>query len=71
MAGLQHATREFGFDAGYGIEVRQVDLAGQRFEETRPLQAIHHRALHFGQVEFDSTCWLIAQRGPASRISVS
>jgi len=34
---LEHAAREIGLDARHDVEVRQVHLAGQFFEEMRPV----------------------------------
>ena len=43
---LQRAQRQIGIDAGYGVVLGQVDLAGQLFQEMRPFQAVYDRSRH-------------------------
>jgi len=38
--GVERATRQIGIDAGHGIVVGKVGLAGQLFEEMRSFQAV-------------------------------
>ena len=48
---FERSQREIGLDAGHGIIVGQVDLAGQFLKKMRAFQLVHNRVLHLGQVE--------------------